>query len=863
MPVEALAVSTLDDGLSEELAWLKLDELTQTVDLSEIEHAYQTLELEEARVEVEISDCVENSAEVEARLAQLSVLHSDVAAMTALLAPMRSVIDATAANAGAISGNVRFLDQERVKLEHALSTVKETALLKSRLAELLAAMEARDTDTAAALVHEYTATSSETLDSPFIRFAAPARAAGAEPQSPRDMIAAATKELVERVTFMFDAAAESSNTRELSRCFRLFPLLGEEQRGLDRYSEFLCTAIADKSRLVGEVHGSVYALRITRLFEAIAAVIDNHFPLVEQYYGPGRMLRVIQRLQMEGARRACMVLDFFEEERHVKRRLGQIQQAASSAMKAKAQPKHAASALAAERDDSISEADLKDITSILVEMVLIERQIATFNRFLESRAGPEVKALLDEPGARDRVFLSSEAIAKLVPLSSVAALDADSGLSPGRGANADFDEQTGLIAHTQLSARLGWLTDTYVTLETFFVGRSVAKAMALDDADSLPGWHIAVISDSDSSVPRGAAGQDMRGLQRTSSCVGDIFFVVKTALEHAILIQQPAAVEAVTQSVISAVGAEFTLAVESRTLEKWVGAASGPLGGESGWHLPGIGVGSPGGSAEQTASHAQLSPQAHSQRRVLVALNNLDLACTYLQKTVDELRAKISSEWARVPRPDDIARAQKAVDVLATLSAKFSHAKQRSLEQIGTHVLKPWMRTILQHSYRDIKYVLSDEEFNDMQNDNLFQQRFILKFRRLTQQLSPRLTAANYSAALDIAITTLAQDWERAIRQSKFNMLGGIMFEKDVREIQRYLEQESGTLLRPKFARLAQMADILAAESAADVRHILDAQPVDVSASTRTAFSEKEIKGLIANRIDMGSDVGANNTNSV
>ncbi|KAJ2366871.1 Golgi transport complex subunit 4, partial [Coemansia sp. RSA 2610] len=151
-------------------------------------------------------------------------------------------------------------------------------------------------------------------------------------------------------------------------------------------------------------------------------------------------------------------------------------------------------------------------------------------------------------------------------------------------------------------------------------------------------------------------------------------------------------------------------------------------------------------------------------------------------------------------------------------------------------------------------YVLTDEEFNDMQSDNLFQQRFMLKFRGLAQQLSPRLTPGNFAAALDLAISSLAQDWERAIRQSKFNMLGGIMFEKDVREIQRYLEQESGSLLRPRFARLVQMADVLAVESAADVRHILDAQPVDVSA--RGALSEKDIQGLLANRIDLaaGSD---------
>ncbi|KAJ2123605.1 hypothetical protein GGH17_005236, partial [Coemansia sp. RSA 788] len=64
MPVEAL----MDDDL-DELAWLNLDDVSQTLDVSEIEHLYQTLELEEARIEVEISDCVEHRNSVDTRLA--------------------------------------------------------------------------------------------------------------------------------------------------------------------------------------------------------------------------------------------------------------------------------------------------------------------------------------------------------------------------------------------------------------------------------------------------------------------------------------------------------------------------------------------------------------------------------------------------------------------------------------------------------------------------------------------------------------------------------------------------------------------------------------------------------------------------
>ncbi|KAJ2456313.1 Golgi transport complex subunit 4 [Coemansia sp. RSA 2336] len=795
------SVTVSTNAPDEEAELRNLEELVQAVDLAEIEHAYQTLELEEARIEVDISDCISNGPKLEARMEQLLALHNSIAAMSAQLAPMQSTINATAVNADVISKQVRFLDRKRDALEHALATIKDTEVLKARIAELLAAMEARDIDAAANLVHEYAVTSPETLDSPFIRFAAPP-SGSTEASSPRDIVAAATQELVERVSFMFDTAIESNNTREIGRCFRLFPLLGEELRGLDRYSDFLCSAIAEKSRFTGEVHGNIYALRVTRLFEAIAAVIDNHFPLVERHYGTGRMLRIIQRLQMEGARRACMALDFFEEERQVKRRLAEIQQSSMP------------DASASRPEDK---SDFKEITSILAEIVLIMRQIAAFNRFMESRAASEEQALDDE--AREQVYLSPDAITKHFPLAAQAQADA-----------GKFS--MGLVAQTPLTLRSEWLTNTYVTMETYFIETSVAKAMALDDTDSLPGWDVPISSDSGPTGGNAAKP----AIQQTSSCVGDVFFVAKTALEHAIAIQQPVAVEAIVQNVIGTLNAKFLSLVEHNALERWPSSSSSRGGqggsGDSGWRIPGV------GSSEAQAT--ALAHQAACQRRILAALNNLDLSCSYLQKTVDGLRAKVRAEWAGQ------SKALESIDTLAAFSAKFTHARQRSLDSLGALVLKPWMRTILQQSYRDMKYVLTDEEFNDMQNDNLFQQRFVIKFRDLAEQLRPRLSAGNYKSAVDVAIGSLTQDWERAIRQSKFNMLGGIMFEKDVREIRRYLEQEAGVSLRSKFARLAQMADVLAVETNADKRHVFDTPAVDVNALTET-----DIKSILANRIDI------------
>ncbi|KAJ2827656.1 Golgi transport complex subunit 4, partial [Coemansia furcata] len=794
------------------------------------------------------------------------------------LEPVQSAIDTTATNAGAISGRVRFLDQEQKKLKQALSMIEETALLKLRLSELLEAMRDKNIDIAAALINKYITTEAPVLDSPFVAFASTS-SKDDDSSSPRSIIASATKELVDRVSFTFDAAVESNNTKEISHCFRLFPLLGEDLRGLDMYSDFLCKMIADKSRVTADIQGaSIYSIRLTRLFEVIAVVIDNHFPLVETHYGPGRMIRVIQRLQMEGTKRAAMVLDFFEDERHIKRRIAQIQQADITQTRAKSY----ALAVADHRsknEDVVSDHDFKDITDILGELVLIERQIAMFSRFMESRAAPEVKALSEEQGTKDRVFHKPAAILKHLPLAMQGILDTKTDDSAKTA--VELDEVTGLIVHTPLSLRLSWLTDTYITFEAFFVSRSAAKVMLLDDTDSLSGWAEPIVDASDAETSKNssssnkpapgllggfgqrgwrkpamsaAAARGQPDVAQTSSCVGDMFFVAKTALEHAIATQQPAAVEAISQCVIGVMNSALLATVESRALGKWnaIGTAKGSqpsaASSELSWRLPG--VGSVANSTDAQADEAPISPVAARQREILVSANNLDLAGQYLQKTADELKNRVTGEWVRIPQRDHVTRALKALDTFGAFLAKFTHAKQRSLEQFSAQVIKPWVRAILQQSYRDIKYVLTDEEFNDVQNDNLFQKRFVLKFGLLIRQLKQRLTAGNLAAVLDIAASSLAVDWERAIRQSKFNMLGGIMFEKDVREIQRYLESESDTILRKKFLRLIHSASVLAVEDVADARHIFDGQSV-ADVSSQAALSKSEVKAILANRIDI------------
>jgi len=64
-----------------------------------------------------------------------------------------------------------------------------------------------------------------------------------------------------------------------------------------------------------------YVTALTALFESIAMIVDHHQPVVDKYYGAGKMIIVIKRLLDECDRVVRSTLDSWREERSMKRKV--------------------------------------------------------------------------------------------------------------------------------------------------------------------------------------------------------------------------------------------------------------------------------------------------------------------------------------------------------------------------------------------------------------------------------------------------------------------------------------------------------------------------------------------------------------
>jgi len=136
--------------------------------------------------------------------------------------------------------------------------------------------------------------------------------------------------------------AEASHARDssaTSRFFKLFPAIGWEAEGLDAYATFVVELVRARSPATAKSNsGSIceidapdfnpaassplyYITSLTSLFESIAMIVDQHQPVVDKYYGHGKMKNVILRLLEEADRVTRALISGWEEDRSIQRKV--------------------------------------------------------------------------------------------------------------------------------------------------------------------------------------------------------------------------------------------------------------------------------------------------------------------------------------------------------------------------------------------------------------------------------------------------------------------------------------------------------------------------------------------------------------
>jgi hypothetical protein len=373
--------------------------------MEEIQAALAELGRQEATVTAQLDALIASQNELSRDLGRLDLLRANLGTQVVNTRNISNgMLSDAASTAHRISSAVKRLDQEQENVKATLEVVEQVAELKACVLGVHGSMGApQDWETAASYLHRAAKIPDEVIDGSFAEEIVPTTEV---PDPPRMTLENAAESLCGLFLREFEKATKDADGARVTRLFKLFPLIGRSDVGLDAYGRYVCQGVAARARttLNAGTGGNqrkdnyFYATALTKLFEHVAQIVEGHQPLVEQHYGSGRMVKVVERLQIEADVQGGIILDTWSDERNIDRKLTDIKSYAFSFLvQSFLPPQKSTGTFRSEspfkRDGTpvarVSEdegIDMKEFDSLLGESAVMLGRWALYTRFLASKA---------------------------------------------------------------------------------------------------------------------------------------------------------------------------------------------------------------------------------------------------------------------------------------------------------------------------------------------------------------------------------------------------------------------------------------------------------------------------------------------
>ena len=394
----------LQDNLDKDAILSNVD-IDQAKSIAEIRVSLSRLGEQEASVTARLDNLLLSQRDLARELGRLDLLRAQVGSQTVATRLIGSgILSGAAATATRISAAVKRVDLEQVRVRSTLEVVEQVVELKACVLGVTGSMGApQDWETAAGYLSRASKIPKEIVNGSFAEEIVPTAEVPEPPNVTLDHAAESLRGLFLRE---FERAAQEGNGGKVTRFFKLFPLIGKPEVGLDVYGRYVCQGVATRARnnlnagTGGNLRGErfFYASALTKLFEHIAQIVEHHGGLVQRHYGPGRMVKVIERLQLEADVQGGIVLDTWSDERSVDRKLTDIrsyaftfllqsflsaQPARSGTSRASSPAQRASGAEPQAREDE--EVDMREIDGILSEIAMMLGRWSLYSNFIAAK----------------------------------------------------------------------------------------------------------------------------------------------------------------------------------------------------------------------------------------------------------------------------------------------------------------------------------------------------------------------------------------------------------------------------------------------------------------------------------------------
>ncbi|KAK8088946.1 COG4-domain-containing protein [Apiospora hydei] len=371
------------------------------------------LHTREASLTSRLQSLFASQADLARELSRLDLLRANLGSQViATRSVSNGMLASAAETAGRLSNRVKELDLEKDRVQQTLQVVEQVAELKACVHGVVGSMGApQDWEAAAGYISRASKVPESVIKGGFAAAIVPSVEV---PDAPWVTLENAKESLCGLFLREFEKAAQEGDGAKVTRFFKLFP------------SSVTWKLVPGAA---GQKDGFLYANALTKLFEHIAQIVEGHGGLVERHYGEGKMVKVIERLQMEVDVQGGIILDSWSDERTVERKLTDVKSYPFSFLVQSflppqkgitGTPRMNSPALGGgtnARDSEDEGVNMKEVDALLNEIALMLGRWSLYTRFLAGKCklpGPDENAALSIPDALSKSNMLRKVSDKLV-----------------------------------------------------------------------------------------------------------------------------------------------------------------------------------------------------------------------------------------------------------------------------------------------------------------------------------------------------------------------------------------------------------------------------------------------------------------
>ncbi|THH27626.1 hypothetical protein EUX98_g6565 [Antrodiella citrinella] len=725
--------------------------------LADILSSISALESDEADVSTSLSELLSAQEPINVALSRIQSLEPFFSDLNLEANLLSQTVSTTALTARRVGGKVRLLDEEMRRVREAGEKVGQAMELKSSLAALQSSMEMQDWESATRHCARAMALPLEVTSGAFAESAVPTPENHLPPAQTLQLV---REQLLEIFLQHFDQASKARDAAATSRFFKLFPAIGWETEGLQAYASFVVDLVRVRAPASAKTSSPLYYITaLTALFESIAMIVDQHQPVVEKYYGSGKMTGVLERLLQESDRVVKDLLEGWEEERAMKRKLVDIGSTSYQTVSAQSQIRKTASGTQPVDEEIV---DPREIDKVLSEVAGMAGRWSMFRKFLYDRLG-------DEDNFEDEVSDNA---------------GNDSRRSPSRPQR---------IAQTRSTQSGSEPEDTILDAVESSASRQLIDHALTTYSLPLELWYVRTTLDKAHRL----SSPDLSQSPIITTTPDDAFYILKTVLMRLLSSGSAKLVNRLTKQLQDVMDRDYAAVIKRKLDDVYRSGAS------------------------STSASMREKVERDSRQSFIILLNDLDVSSSHMERLVKELAS--SPQIPQTFLDAEVAEAKEDVLSLANVIPRFRSTLRAGVEQLFNQLLRPKLRTFIPDVYKDVTYVLDDDAYAAAEYNDAVRKRFTKAWESLVEGYKDVFTESNYRLFFGLALDVLVRPWEAFVKGLRYTELGAIRFDRDLRAITSYLSSQTAFGdVRDKFIRLQQISTVLNLDCEEDVEEFFN-----------------------------------------